>query len=160
MSAPSVTSRIEAVTVFNRGAMITRVAELDGVAAAGQVRIAGLPLAADDASVRARFEAAGNGSTMAVTDVRVALEAPDADRARAPDQRELDDARQAERVLRADVARAARELARLLSVAVPARPRSRDGHTSSAPVAARLALLDRLRVRGERVAVELAALRM
>src|SRR2546428_4931078 len=125
MSATVLASRIEAVTVFNRGAMVTRVAELDA-SNGEQVRVGGIPLAADDTSVRAQFEADADGPAFGVTDVRVALEAPEAERTLPPNQRELDEAREAEERVRAEVAQVERELTRLQSVAVPPRPRTRD----------------------------------
>ena len=81
-------SEIECVTVYSSGAVITRVAELASTGGVwpADVRIGGLPLALDDASVRIRMDANDAGGPRAVS-FRVGIEVLDSDSAPdAPDE--------------------------------------------------------------------------
>ncbi len=89
MNATTLSSRIEAVTVFSSGAKITRVAELHLEAGhwPERVRLSNLPLALEDDSLRARIEARGPGSGAVLpvaVDLRVELEGSPVDESLAP----------------------------------------------------------------------------
>lgn len=96
MSALTLSSRVTAVTVFRRGAMVTRAATLergdDGFP--GTVRVEGLPLLLDDGSLRVAVEAEGEGAAPLARDARVTLAVPEPDPdLRPPTNEELDAAR-------------------------------------------------------------------
>ncbi|HUS66204.1 MAG TPA: hypothetical protein VMZ28_16740, partial [Kofleriaceae bacterium] len=85
LQAAALTSRIDAVTVYRRGARVTRVAEVAPDAAGAYpsvVRLGGLPLGLEDGTVRARVEATdgegGEQRTPVAFDLRVSLDVPDA----------------------------------------------------------------------------------
>lgn len=148
MATPEISSRIEAVTVYRRGARVVRAAEL--VAEEGRfpaaVAVAGLPLAAVDASFRVRVEAAGgdSGALPIARDLRIALAAPQTER-RAPtaDQAELDQAVLDEARLRKRLEQLDQERERVVELSALERPTGREGEPPPAvPLATRLALLD------------------
>src|SRR6266540_2116436 len=121
MTPQGVASRIDAVTVYRRGARVTRVAEIaaDGVGFPRSVRLGGLPLGLEDASVRARVEPAEGGAGVdgvlpAAVDLRVVLDVPDLDPTLRPaDDAQLDGARLEERKLQRDIAHVESQLAQL-----------------------------------------------
>src|SRR5262245_35788231 len=131
-------SRIDTVTVYRSGALVERVAELPGDPIA-RVRVAGLPVALDDGSVRVAIE----GEAIA-TDVRVALDVPGAATDLAPAKPE--ELRAAEReVARMNeaLARVRRRISRLAALAIPERPAGRSGREPPpSPGALRLDLAD------------------
>jgi hypothetical protein len=140
-----VSSRIERVQVFRRGAVVTREAVVDvaSLAGADRIELAGLPLSLLDASARVRIVAV-EPTTAAVTAtglqvgmyVKPGLPPP-----KAPEQQAIDDvARRIEEL---------EELARLIdnevelltSIPVPDRPAAEEGRAPPpAPLAMRLAL--------------------
>ncbi len=148
-------SRIAAVTVFRSGALVERTARFVPAALPGSIRLTGLPLSLDDASVRVRVEAdpepeaaepgaSESASSVTATDVRVALEvpAPDSDLA-PPRDEELVDARRDVRRLEEKIASTEVMSGRLEDLEPPARPRGAHGKPPPpSPATARLALLD------------------
>ena len=154
MNATTLSSRIEAVTVFSSGAKITRVAELHLEAGhwPERVRLSNLPLALEDDSLRARIEARGPASGAALpvaVDLRVELERSPVDEALPPAiDEELEGLYAEKRRLRALTEQNRAEEARLDALHEPiARPTPKKGDPPPpAPTAQRLVLLD-LRVR-------------
>jgi hypothetical protein len=145
MDALPVPSRIEGVTVYRRGARITRVAEIEcNESVPSTVRLTGLPLSLDDGSVRVRVESIGSGTTPPATDLRVALDLPDTDEALPPFvEGDLEDARADEAHAATLVKQIEQELGRLELLTLEDRP---DGYENEppkeSPLAARLALVD------------------
>ncbi len=93
MQAPTLSSRITDVTVFRRGALITRTATLvggpDGFPAS--VRLEGLPLLLDDESLQLELHSEGEGTAPLAGDLRVTLAIPEPDaQLRAPTNEELE----------------------------------------------------------------------
>jgi hypothetical protein len=114
-------SRIERVTVFREGARVVRAMVIDGDAVLA--RFDDLPLALDDASIRASV-AAGEGVAL---DVHVGLDVPAEDPARADaEDAVLEGARLAAEKARAEVARLGHAHARLDLLKVVARPAPRE----------------------------------
>lgn len=138
----AIESRIEAVTVYRRGARVQRLARLtseDGAPPA-TVAVEGLPMALDDSSVRVRVEPAGS---VVAFDHRVTLDVPRHD----PDvpvaePEELDQARREVELADAQVAHIERELFRLGSLELVSRPSGAKGEPPAAsPIEARLDLI-------------------
>src|SRR5688500_11535749 len=126
MTPAALPSRIEAVTVYSRGARVTRVAEVAGPEVPPVVRITGLPLGLDDASVRARIEAEGRGPV--AFDLRVALDVPEPDLSLPPaDDDELEAARLEVERLEGLAVQVQKELARLDTLELVARPDGKPG---------------------------------
>ena len=152
MSTPTLSSRTSAVTVFRRGAMVTRVATLradaDGFPRA--VRVEGLPLLLDDSSVQVAVRRADDTDGYAAGplpwagDVRVTLAVPEPDpELRPPSDDELDQARL--EVERAEARETDLEhIAAYLTRLVPgARGTPAEGERPMAsPTEARMALLE------------------
>lgn len=142
-----IASRIDAVTVYRTGALVSRVAALEvvGTELPSAVQIVDLPLSLEDGSLRVRVEPLEGtaGSLPEAADVRVALGVPDPDGVPAPVEPEsLRAARVEEERAREEIAQVERALERLAQVAMPARPQGRRGHPPPAsPTAARIELL-------------------
>jgi len=161
-----IASRIDAVTVFRRGARVTRVAELPAEADGSfprAVRVSGLPLGLEDSSVRARVEladpgAAGDKRLPAAVDLRVVLDVPDPDPSQRPaNDAELERARLEERLLEADDTHVVSQLAHLERLDLVARPRGKAGDSPlPSPTSARLSLV---RFKGDRERALAAELR-
>lgn len=136
-------SRIEAVTVYNRGARVTRVADLPG-ATTGSIVVTGLPLALDDGSVRARVEPKNGGRVPIASDVRIALDVPEEDPTLRPaEDQSLEAARLEEARLGALLSQIEHELHRLENLVVAPRPQSEEGKPPpESPTGARLKLLE------------------
>ncbi len=152
MTPQGVASRIDAVTVYRRGARVTRVADIaaDGSGFPRTVRIGGLPLGLEDGSVRARVEptsAAGNGPIEGVlpaaVDLRVVLDVPELDPSLRPaDDAELEAARLEEQGLERDAAHLEHQMAQLERLQLVPRPRGKTGSAPPpSPTAARLSLI-------------------
>ncbi len=159
MTPQGVASRIDAVTVYRRGARVTRVADIaaDGGSFPRTVRIGGLPLGLEDGSVRARVEAGsavGNGATdgalPAAVDLRVVLDVPELDPSLRPaDDAELEAARLEEQRLEREVAHLEHQAAQLERLQLVPRPRGKTGAAPPpSPTASRLSLI---RFKAERV---------
>lgn len=151
-------SRIEAVTVFRRGARVTRAGVLSLTEAVPrEVRIGGLPLCLDDGSVRARLEALDEGELPIAGAVRVTLTTSDEDATLAPADDETLAAAEDELArlvtLKAQVELDREQLERL---SLLARPRLKDEPPGPSPTAARAALLS-LRSRERRALDERSA---
>ena len=115
-------SKIDAVTVFRSGALVTRVAELPAGAPA-RVRLDGLPLALDDGSI----EVGAQGGVVA-TDVKIALALPEHEDATRPAVDEaLRAAERAEREAKAQLAQINRELEWYGGLGLAARPDGEEG---------------------------------
>ncbi|HKE15778.1 MAG TPA: DUF4139 domain-containing protein [Kofleriaceae bacterium] len=150
MTAQGVASRIDAVTVYRRGARVTRVAEIaaEGDGFPRAIKLGGLPLGLDDGSVRARIEPvpgaerAGDGLPAAV-DLRVVLDVPDPDPSLRPaDDAELEGARMEERQLEREVGHIEHQLGQLERLGLVPRPRGKTGSAPPpSPTAARLSLI-------------------
>ena len=152
MSIPFLASRIDSVTVYQKGALVTRAATLpQGEPVPPLIQVGNLPLSLSDSSVRVRVEgpaAPADGDTGAdlpvAGNVRVSLDLAVADESLPPpDDEELKAARQrvlalSERIRHLEDRRRRLELLQLVARAenergVPPQP---------SPVEARLALLD------------------
>ena len=166
MTPQGVASRIDAVTVYRRGARVTRVADItvDGGGFPRTVRVGGLPLGLEDGSVRARVEpapAAGNGAAdgalPAAVDLRVVLDVPEIDPSLRPaDDAELESARLQEQGLELDVSSIEHQMAQLDRLQLAPRPRGKAGAAPPpSPTAARLSLIrfkaERARLLAERL---------
>jgi hypothetical protein len=148
-------SRIDAVTVFVRGALVTRhadLASLDG--RPDRVRLTGLPLCLEDSSLRVSI--AGGAATASA--VQVALDVPPADAALPPpDDAELIAARRAvaEGQVRCDALDA--QAARLEQLEILERPAPQRGAPPApSPTAARLELIAFASRRAEALAADRA----
>jgi hypothetical protein len=140
-----VSSRIDRVQVFRRGAVVTRHAIVDGAVAneRGAIEIAGLPLSMLDASARVRVLAvAPSSSAVTATGQHVAIAVkPGLPPPKSPQQEAIDDLsrRIAELAELAEVIELEVEL--LTSIPVPDRPEPEAGRAPPpAPLAMRLAL--------------------
>ena len=135
MQAAALTSRIDAVTVYRRGARVTRVADVAPDAAGAYpsvVRVGGLPLGLEDGTVRARVEAAdGEGEaqrTPVAFDLRVSLDVPDAGgELRPADDTELEGARAEVLRLERQLGQIRTERARLDRLQLVQRPAGAEG---------------------------------
>ncbi|MGE3635971.1 MAG: DUF4140 domain-containing protein, partial [Sandaracinaceae bacterium] len=138
--ATVLSSRIDSVTVYRRGAIVTRVAELSRDAG-DELTIGPLPLSIDDGSVRVKLEDADG---CVVTDVRIGLEVPTTDVTLPPARpEELGEAERRVARLRARLEQRRRERARIEGLGVLSRPEGRAGRPPPAsPASSRLALLD------------------
>jgi len=142
----ALSSSIEAVTVYRRGARVTRVAEVvwDG-GYPDEVHLGGLPLTLDDGSVRVSVERVGEaaGAPPVAHRAQVGLEVGETVAAeRGPDDATIEAARLEERQQAAALKQRQVELSRLEGLdAVPRRPPRRDEAPPPPPTAARLALL-------------------
>ncbi|HLU67627.1 MAG TPA: DUF4139 domain-containing protein, partial [Kofleriaceae bacterium] len=157
-------SRIDAVTVYRRGARVTRVAEIapQGGALPPVVRLGGLSLTLDDSSVRARIEPLEAGGEAPVAhDLRVALDVPPRDpELRPADDAELEAARARVAELERLIAQLERELARLDHLALVPRPPGAEGERPPpSPLAARRSLIELRAARERHIRGELRASR-
>lgn len=144
MNIPVLTSRIDSVTVYRQGALVSRTAiVLAAQPVPPQVKLVNLPLSLDDGSVRVRVEGEG-GDLPVACDVRVALDLAVVDESLPPpDDAALKQARRnvaevAERIAHLGAQR--RRYERLQVFERPANKRGAAPHAS--PVRARLALLE------------------
>ncbi|MFV8751748.1 mucoidy inhibitor MuiA family protein [Nannocystaceae bacterium ST9] len=145
------------MTVYRRGALVTREALLD--ADATQVELEGLPLTLDDASLRVSVEAIeSSGGVPIASDVRVTIAVPSGDPSLpAPNDAELEAAQLelAQATLASD--RLQRSLDSLSSLEPGPRGQAKAGRSpASSPMAARLELLGFRRERGEALLARLA----
>ncbi len=140
----TLSSRIEAVTVYRQGALVRRVARLspEGDRLPERVRLCGLPLSLDERSLRVQVRSEGGEAPVAV-DLKVGLEVGQPD----PDLRPADDetlrAAATEERRRSDALELLRaELHRVLALLVAPRPSPEKGKAPRpSPVEGRLALL-------------------
>lgn len=144
---------IDTVTIYRRGARVRRAIPIE--TGASELKLAGLPLALDDGSVRLSVA----GDTVRAVDVRVGVEVPPLDPAlRPPRDEELLASEQAVSALRADVDRLGHALARLDALHIAPRPRPKRGTPPPASPADARRGLARLRSKeAERIAAELGA---
>jgi len=143
MHAHALSSRVTAVTVYNRGALVVREATLDAAELPAAVRITGLPLAIDDRSVRVRMEPLANGeATPTACDLRVVLDVPERDALLRPgDEAALKEARNHVARCQARSNWCAERVVRM-EVELTDRPDGKEGEPPrTSPVEARLALL-------------------
>ena len=142
MMAVSLPSRVRAVTVYRKGAEVTRVAVIEAGPSgfAPEVELTGLPLALEDATVRASIEKAPGAW---VRQVKVGLGVrPPTGTLRPPEDAELEAARIAERLVSARLEQRRVELGRVSTLRIPPRPAGARGERPPpSPVEARLALL-------------------
>lgn len=143
----TLSSRIDAVQVYRRGATVTRVAELtlEGQQALpDEVELIGLPLSLLDPTARVRVLAAQSepGVDVVAAGVRVGLWARPGDPPpKAPAQEELEETQRKIARVREQLDQVEREVNLLAGVSVPERPQGEDGKAPPAsPMAARLQL--------------------
>jgi len=145
-------SRIDAVTVHRRGAVVSRLVELPSTAIDG-LRVGPLPLSIDDGSVRVSVLSSGS---VQATDLRVLLEAPEPDDTLEPARPEdLENAKRETRRLSDALDSVERDRRRMASVPTVARPSAEPGvEPPPSPAESRIALLSlrdtRLREADER----------
>lgn len=150
---------LTAVTVFRRGALVTRTGRLDPLEGAfpDEVRIEGLPLNLDEHSVRVRLHGAGRPTA---SDVRVELAVPGEPSEGPPaDTPALVAARKAEAETRREVQALETELEMLERLQPAPRPAPDAGPPPPCPIAARLALLELREARRTRLRERLEAAR-
>lgn len=124
----AIASAVDSVTVFRRGALVTRTARLEkGDGYPSEVRLTGLPLALDDASITVSTKS-DEGEAPVATDLRVCLEVPEADASLAPptDER-LEAARLDAEHAQATVSRLDRRRQRIAKLAIRKRPAPAEG---------------------------------
>ena len=124
----AIASAVDSVTVFRRGALVTRTAKLEkGDGYPSEVRLTGLLLALDDASITVSTNA-DEGEAPVATDLRVCLEVPEADSSLAPptDER-LEAARLDAEHAQAEVSRLGRRRQRIAKLAIRKRPAPAEG---------------------------------
>ena len=157
MEMPTLASRVRAVTVFRRGALVTREARLSG-APPERVRITGLPLTLDDNSLRVELH--GEGALAIASDVRVTIAVPDADPTLPPpDDAELEAAELDHAQLQRELGDLQRALASLTKLEPGPRGEAKPGREPIAsPLAARLELLGFRRERADALIVRIAEL--
>lgn len=140
----TLSSRIDAVQVYRRGATITRVAELvvDGGTLPDEVELTGLPLSLLDPTARVRVTGQDSGVDVVAAGVRVGLWVRPGDPPpKAPAQEELEETLRKIARAREQLDQVEREVSLLSSVSVPDRPQGEDGKAPPAsPMAARLHL--------------------
>jgi len=138
-------SEIEAVALYSSGAVVTRVAALtpaEGVWPA-EVRIAGLPLALDDASVKVRIDSGAGVDGPRAESFRISLEAAGGPALEPPEEEALLAARQDAATLDDLLQSRQRLAARLAPLLPPVRPAPAEGEAPPpSPHVARLSLLD------------------
>lgn len=145
MDTLTLPSRVTAVTVFRRGALVTRTATVArgeaGFPAA--VRLEGLPLLLDDESLQIELEPEGQGAAPLAGDLRVTLAVPEADaELRPPTDAELEAAQLELSLAQQEQADLALFGACVSSLSPGARGRAPRGEPPlPSPTAARLALL-------------------
>ncbi|WP_165703819.1 DUF4139 domain-containing protein [Enhygromyxa salina] len=151
----NLSSRVRAVTIYRRGAMVTRAAELvrEGPEFPARVQLIGLPLALDDSSIRVEVETDDPGLAPIAGDLRVTLSVPTNDPELPPPSNEELDRAQLELDLaieaRTQLTRAKGRLAGLQGLG---RGQPEEGKAPApSPTAARLQLLAFRRERGEQL---------
>lgn len=165
MTVLAVSSAIDSVTVYRRGALVTRVAKLEPVDGAipGAIRLNGLCLGLDDTSVRARIEAheAGTGALPVAHDLRVALDVSPDDPALGPaDDAALENARAEVDKLERRCRQIEREAGRLQKLSPMPRPAGAKGERPPpSPLNARRTLIAFRAERERALFAELAATR-
>ncbi len=142
---PALPSRIDEVVVYRSGALVTREATLPDIAVP-RVRLVGLPLSLDDASVTAQVaiaERAPQVERPAAIDCKVALERAPEDPGLPPaEDAALREARREEGLARTAREQIEQELARLEELAIGMRPTPKRGDAPQpSPTEARLALI-------------------
>lgn len=161
MDTPTLASRVTAVTVFRRGALVTRTATVArgeaGFPAA--VRLEGLPLLLDDESLQIELVPAGQGAAPLAGDLRVTLAVPEPDaELRPPTDAELEAAKLELALAQQEQADLALTGACVSSLTPGARGAPAEGETPRpSPTEARLALLALRRARLQALAPRLEA---
>ncbi len=146
MDVQLVSSRIDSVTAYRKGARIVRVGEVkaEGGAFPTQIRLVNLPLALDDSTLKVRLTGVNSSGIPIASDLRVSLEAPPADPELPPAEDPALRAARIECLKIADRVEQNRiELARLDRISIPRR--HVDSETKSlppVPTESRLKLLD------------------
>ncbi|MFO7564731.1 MAG: DUF4139 domain-containing protein [Enhygromyxa sp.] len=159
-------SQVRAVTVYRRGAMVTRAAELvrEGEGFPARLQLVGLPLSLDDSSVRVEVEAVQADAERALPiagDLRVTLAVPQNDAQLAPpSDEELEQAKLELALIRGELEQLIQAEARLARLQPGARGRPEKGKPPAlSPTAARLELLSFRRERAEQLAEKIQAQR-
>ena len=159
MAILTLVSRVCAVTVYRRGALVTREALVE--AGASELSIEGLPLTLDDNSLRVELAALDAGEQPPVAgDVRVTIASPSTPDSRlpAPDDAELDHARLALAQATLALEQLESSLDSLDALEPDDRGQAKPGQPPLAsPIAARLELLAFRRARSEALIEQIAA---
>lgn len=144
MNIPVLSSRIDTVTVYRQGALISRTAIiLAAQPVPAQVKLVNLPLSLDDASVRVRVEGEG-GELPVASDVRIALDLAVVDASKPPpDDEALKKARKDVAAISERLAHLRAQRRRLEKLQLCERPANKRGAAPvSSPVKARLTMLE------------------
>lgn len=156
-------SRVRAVTVYRRGAMVTRVAELvrEGDGFPSRVQLVNLPLSLDDSSVRVEVEADQPGAAPIAGDLRVTLSVPGHDAQLAPpSNEELEQARLELSLISGELEQLVRAEGRLARLQPINRGRPEEGKPPAlSPTTARLEMLSFRREQAEALAEKIQAQR-
>ncbi|MFZ5441119.1 MAG: DUF4139 domain-containing protein [Myxococcota bacterium] len=135
-----ITTRVESVTLYHRGATVRRTAELDlSAGAPPELFVVGLPLSLVDHTVRVRLET--GGEPLLLSNVRVGLHAPPRGTPPTPpEEKALREVRDALAAQHQRLALLEQELARYSQVSVLPRPDPEEGKLPApAPMGARAA---------------------
>ena len=144
MNIPILGSRIDTVTVYRQGALVTRTAiVLAAQPVPAQVKLVNLPLSLDDGSVRVRVEGEG-GDLPVASDVRIALDlAVVDDKLPPPDDDALKKARREVAAIAEYIGHLRSQRKRLEKLQLFERPAGKRGAAPiDSPVKSRLTMLD------------------
>ncbi len=150
---PLLASVVDSVTVFRKGALVRRVADLSGLdAAVRRVRFGPLPIGADDDSVRV-------SAACTPTEMRVVLAtmAPQEHLA-PPEDAELLVARAEELRIEANIEAHRQSIAALQSIAIAPRRHAPESAPNGIPHEARMALIELRRTKSELLHAKIAEL--
>lgn len=158
MKTMSLRSRADAVTVYSDGARMTRVATVETQDGSWpeSVRLTGLPLCLDDASIATRIEAVEDSGAKGVdwppahfelpvsTGARVELDVPSPNtNVEAPDDKQILSTQQEAGCLKSQLERVEQQIARLMELQLPRSPVGQNGTPPRVVlVSARLAMMD------------------
>jgi hypothetical protein len=164
---PVLESNLDAVTLYQQGARITRVVvlEVPGGNAPPDLEVAQLPLSLLDATARVRVAAVEGAGSVVATNVRVGLWVPPRDASvLGPPQQEILNARREMERVSDTIQQLEWEVGLLGGLPVPARPEAKEGEPPPpSPMNARLALdafgQDGIAARRAQLAAHRAALR-
>jgi hypothetical protein len=157
-------SQVRAVTVYRRGAMVTRAAELvrDGDGFPARLQLVGLPLSLDDSSMRVELEGVQAGGVLPIIgDLRVTLAVPGQNPQWAPPtNEELEQAKLELALISGELEQLVRAEGRLSRLQPIGRGRPEEGKAPGpSPTSARLELLGFRRERAEQLADKIRAQR-
>lgn len=160
MTSARLNSNIDKAKVYASGATITRIAELELVDGEipSRVEIAGLPLALEDSSVRARVETESSENSAIATDIRIGLAVPPPQKIDSiPPEEAIRQAKAAEQKLQNIITLIDAEIEAIADLKIPARPHPDPKKAPPpSPIAARLAIAN---FKEEEIKIKLKELR-